>query len=322
MREANLAIVRRFAVAATFMATLFVATLQPTEVATVHAQQHTQRLYPRTAVGSEDWTQDEFVQTNPDGGKSYFNVRDPELTAYLPDSEKANGTAIILLPGGALRMLAVGREAKNMIKLFNSRGIAVFVLKYRILQQTPEPERTVAPTGERPPGPVKFPKLEIRNANANPEPKNEALNTVLKLAIADAQAALRIVRGNAEEWRIDPARIGVIGSSAGGGVAMGTVIANESGAAPDFVGLLYGPSLMDVIVPNDAPPLFMATESNHGPVTDGLLALFSMWKDAGKSTEIHVFEVPNFGMPVSLWGDRFLQWMKEQGFLNADNESP
>jgi len=57
-------------------------------------------------------------------------------------------------------------------------------------------------------------------------------------------------------------------------------------------------------------------------VTDGLLALFSIWKDADKSTEIHIFEIPNFGMPVSLWSDRFLQWMNEQGFLNADNESP
>jgi hypothetical protein len=61
--------------------------------------------------------------------------------------------------------------------------------------------------------------------------------------------------------------------------------------------------------------LFLVTESNHGPVTDGLVALFQMWKDHGQPAELHAYEVPNFSMRVGLWGDRLFDWMREQKML-------
>jgi len=73
---------------------------------------------------------------------------------------------------------------------------------------------------------------------------------------------------------------------------------------------------VDIQVPaDDAAPLFLVTEANHGPVTDGLLAIFSIWKDAGQPVELHVYEVPNFSMTVELWGPRLFDWMREQGTL-------
>ena len=78
------------------------------------------------------------------------------------------------------------------------------------------------------------------------------------MGVADAQQALRLARRNAASWRIDPARVGIIGFSAGGGVAVGTALAARSDASPDFLVSVYGPSLQDVDVPPHAPPLFIA----------------------------------------------------------------
>jgi dienelactone hydrolase len=298
---------------------LLVAMATPLCATPAIAQQHRERLYQGTAPGSETWKFPE-VETSNARGVTVRNVRDPEILAYLPDPAKANGAAVIHAPGGALRVLGMGQEMQDIISRFNERGIAVIVLKYRTAQsasgapgQPPAPPGA-APAGASPPAGM-LRRFEIKNANANPAPGDEQLSTVLRFATNDAQEALRRVRSHAAEWRIDPRRVGIIGSSAGGGVAMGALLAGAPGATPDFIISLYGPSLQDVTVPKDAPPLFLATEAGHGPVTDGLVALYSMWKDAGKRAELHIYDVPNFSMPVSLWADRALAWMAEQGLL-------
>ncbi len=276
----------------------------------LQAQQFTQRIYPGVAPGSEDWTQEEVVRTRPGGTRVYANVRDPELTAYLPDAAMANGAAIIILPGGALRFLGVGQETNDMIELFNAKGIAVFYLKYRVLQEEPVAPGSASPQAI---GPGNLPELVIRNGNANPLPDHEGMTRVLELAIDDAQEALRIVRANAQDWNIDPTRVGFFGTSAGGGVAFGALIENKAGLAPNFVASLFGPSLMDVILPDETPPIFMATETGHGPVTAGLIALLEIWIEAGASAELLVFDVPSLWN--SLWEERFLEWMEEQDLL-------
>lgn len=290
----------------------------PVCVAAAHAQQHRERLYQGAAPGSETWKLAEAEQ-NTGRGMTVRNVRDPEISAYLPDPATANGAAVIYAPGGALRLLAMGAEMQDIIARFNERGIAVIVLKYRTLQSVPTPPgQTQAP----PAGGGALRRFEIKNANANPAPGDEQLAMVLRLATADAQEALRRVRSHAAEWRIDPERVGMIGSSAGGGVSIGALLAGAPGATPDFIISLYGPSLQDVVVPKDAPPLFLATEADHGPVTDGLVALHSMWKDAGQRSELHIYEVPNFSMPVSVWADRAFAWMTEQDILRPATATP
>jgi hypothetical protein len=282
--------------------------------ASASAQQHTLDLYAGPAPGSESW-REPLVVHQVDGEEDRFNTTQPRVQVFLPDAENADGAAILMLPGGGLRVLNIGADTRNTIARLNAEGVAVILLEYRTLQRTAaEIERATAPRPQNAP-PMEFPKLEIRNANANPSPDDPALNEVLQLAVMDAQETLRLVRSRAEEWRIDPLRLGMFGTSAGGGVAFGTMLAGEAGATPDFIISNFGPALQDVTVPQDAPPLFLITEAWHGPVTDGLLALFEMWIARREPAELHVYDVPNFTMSVSLWGDRMIDWLREREIL-------
>lgn len=278
-----------------------------------HAQPEELKLWPGAAPGSEAWQFPETVTTSPSGDRVISNVREPTLTVFLPDPAIANGAAAVIAPGGALRVLGFDNEGVKVAEWLNARGIAAFVLKYRTLQVDPDAPRAAPPAGFAGPGRT---ELVITNANANPAPDDAALSDVLRFAIADAQVALTLIRRNAEEWKVDPTRVGIIGFSAGGGVAIGTALAAEGEAYPDFLVTLYGPSLMDVNVPDYAPPLFIAVGNNHFNVTNGCLALFGAWKAAGKPAELHIYDQVNggFGMtprglPVDGWIERMHEWL-------------
>ncbi len=282
------------------------------------AQSQAIRLWPGKAPGSESWSVPESVTTSPAGDRTIANVSDPTLTVFLPDSARATGAGIVVAPGGALRVLGFDNEGVKVAEWLNSKGIAAFVLKYRTLQSSPAagPGRGGAPAGARGGTAAPRQELEIRKANANPEPDDPALAEVLRMGIADAQQALRLVRRNAVEWLVDPARVGIMGFSAGGGIAVGAALAERSDASPDFLISLYGPSLMDVNVPAHAPPLFIAVGATHFNVTNGCLALFAAWKAAGKPAEIHVYDqvsagfgMSKRGLPVDSWTDRLHEWL-------------
>jgi len=290
---------------------LFAAALS-TGVARAQAQEI--HLWPGKAPGSESWSIPESVTRSPSGDRTVSNVSDPTLTVFLPDPSSATGAAIVLAPGGALRVLGVDNEGVKVAEWLNAKGIAAFVLKYRTIQAAPGGRgrgAAIAPTAG---GARK--ELEIRNANANPEPGDAALAEVLRMAVADAQQALRLVRRNADAWHVDRNRVGIMGFSAGGGVAVGTALGAHTDATPDFLVSLYGPSLMDVNVPADAPPLFVAVGSTHFNVTNGCIALFQAWKAAGKPAELHIYDgvsagfgMSKRGLPVDGWIDRFHEWL-------------
>jgi acetyl esterase/lipase len=296
--------------AAIALATLRVANAQ-TEI----------RLWPEGAPGSKR-SNPESVASSPSGDRVITNVGDPTLTAFLPDAAGATGAAVVIAPGGALRALAFDDEGVKVARWLNERGIAGFVLKYRTLPLNPNAPRGPLPGMPAPGSPRE--ELTIVKANANPAPHDAALSEVLEEAVADAQAALRLVRRRASEWRIDPARVGIMGFSAGGGVAVGTALAPKSDASPDFLVSLYGPSLQDVDVPPHAPPLFVSVGSNHFNVTNGCLALFAAWKSAGKPAEIHVYDgvtagfgMRKHGLPVDGWTDRLYEWLLERRLTSA-----
>jgi acetyl esterase/lipase len=269
------------------------------------------RLWEGKAPGSETWTHQEVSTTSANGIVTIRDVVDPSMTAYLPEPSMSNGVAVVVCPGGAFRALAWEREGVAVARWLNKNGIAAFVLKYRLLK-----------TGE---GIMKYPmpsagtKLVIKNANANPDPNNEELNKVIRLAISDGQQAIRLVRQNARKWSVNPSKIGIMGFSAGGGVVVGTALLNDPAGYPNFLVSLYGPSQFDVIVPANAPPLFIAVAANHKPVSMGCVALYTVWNEAGKSAELHVYSKGNFGLggkglPSETWPDRFLEWLKAEGF--------
>ena len=274
---------------------------QPVRAGTVELD-----LYSGTAPGSDAHAAPETVSRDATGSQVYSNVSKPHLTGYLPVPDKANGTAVLYLPGGGLRALYVGKEAEETVNRLQSLGVAVFVLRYRTMPVS----STEAPGFPPPP-----PKLEIRNANTNPAPNDAALSRALQLAIADCQTALHLTRQRAAEWHVNSSKVGLIGASAGGGVAIGTLIADRQPDTPDFVATLYGPSLQDVTLPPRIPPLFIATETNHSPVTDGLMALFQVWHGAHAPVELHSFDVLALNKRPDLWLSRFIEWLGEHEFL-------
>jgi acetyl esterase/lipase len=280
------------------------------------------RLWPDGAPGSAHWGVPEQVTTGPSGDRVVSNVSDPTLSVFLPDPALATGAAVVIAPGGALRALSLDNEGVRIAQWLNARGIAAFVLKYRTLQQDPDAPRRPVAGMPAPGGPRE--EIVIRNANANPAPDDEALSEVLEFAVADAQQALRLVRSHADDWGVDPSRIGIMGFSAGGGVAIGAALAEQSDASPDFLVSVYGPSLMDVFPPEHAPPLFIAVGATHFNVTSGCLALFDEWRAAGKPAEIHVYDgvsagfgMTRRGLPVDGWTDRLHEWMVARELTTA-----
>lgn len=293
---------------------------------TVNAEHHSRPtipVWPGIAPGSEDWTFSERVTEGPGGSKVYSNVVNPTLTIYLPDKSRANGVALILCPGGAMRMLGFA-EPEQTAEWLNSKGIAAFILKYRVVPDTPAaagaaPSHAPSPSGV----PQKkmlmgmgkelsFREILNRRGNANPAPDNPEHLKVIRMAIADAQQAIRILRRDAAKYGIDPKRIGILGYSAGGGVAIGTAVTESSDAYPDFVATIYGPSLVDVTVPPQGAPLFIAVMDGHFNVTNGCAALFALWKEANRPVELHVYDHgygPASGMPVGTWTDRLYDWL-------------
>lgn len=273
-------------------------------------------LWKGKAPGSETWDHQEKTTSFPGGGSIVQNVVDPTITVYLPDPSIANGAAVVVCPGGAFRMLSLDGEGKDVANWLTEQGFAAFVLKYRLYK-----------TGDSkgmgmPQRPISEIKLSLKYANANPAPDNHELNNVIRLTILDGQQAVRLVRRNAKKWNIDPSKIGIMGFSAGGGVAVGTALSDDPEGRPDFVVSLYGPSMFDVHVPANAPTLFIAVAADHKPVSMGCVALYKVWNEAGRSAELHVFSkgtgpfgIKKQGLPSDNWPDLFLKWVKCEGFI-------
>jgi dienelactone hydrolase len=255
---------------------------------------------------------------------SISNVTDPSITVYLPDPEIATGTAVVLCPGGGMRMLGWNNDVIKMSKFLNEKGIAAIGLKYR-LQNSAQPAQSATPNAAAPAGPgfsysvIDFAKWV--NANANPSRTEESYEAV-RLAAADAQQAIKIIREHAAEWHIKPDKIGYLGFSAGGGVAIAAVVrSTNSESMPDFLATAYGPSLIDVSVPANAPPLFICTNSDHVNVAAGCLALFLEWKKAGFPAELHIygtgkggFSIDAQGQTSDTWSNSFMTWLTAEGF--------
>jgi acetyl esterase/lipase len=289
---------------------VFLITLSASSITFSVSAQETIRLWKGKAPGSENWDYQEKVSSFPGRGSIVQNVVDPTMTVYLPDPSTANRAAVIICPAGAFRMLSLNDD---VAKWLNKQGFAAFILKYRLYN--PGNSKMV------PMDPSKI-KLSLKYANANPAPDNHELNNVIKLATSDGQQAIRLVRRYAKEWNVDPSKVGIMGFSAGGGVAVGTALLDDPEGHPDFIVSLYGPSMVDVHVPKNAPPLFIAVAANHKPVSLGCVALYSIWNDAGKSAELHVFSkgrggfgIRKQGLPSDAWPDLFLKWIKGEGLI-------
>jgi len=237
------------------------------------------------------------------------NVTVATLTPFLPDPAKATGAAVIVAPGGGFRTLSMNNEGWDVAKALADKGVAAFVLKYRLVQ-TP---RDMDAFGQE------MAKMFSGAARPNRPPTDNPAVT-LAPQIADARAAFALVRARAAAWHVDPDRIGMLGFSAGAMLTMATALHGQD-ARPAFLGDIYGP-LTPVKVPADAPPLFVALAADDPLFGNGGYGLVDAWRTAKRPVEFHLFEQGGHGFGMypktttsTGWFDAFARWLGMHGYL-------
>ena len=212
----------------------------------------------------------------------------PFLTVFLPRAGTANGSAVIIAPGGGNIMLMYGSEGAEVAEVYNDWGVTAFVLTYRL----------------------------------SPRYDNEARTR-------DGERAMRLVRANAARWKLNPARIGFIGFSAGGSLARAVVAASDAGDAgsedavermssrPDYAGLIYGAGRASEGESLAAyPPTFLLSAAGDQGPSLANAQLFMDLTRAGAVAELHVYQKGRHGFGSGVGSSEFADWMPRlRGFL-------
>jgi acetyl esterase/lipase len=237
------------------------------------------------------------------------NVSQPELIVFPAPNRQAPGPAMVICPGGAYQILALDLEGTEVARWLQSLGITAVVLKYRVPARDP--------------------------------------NRRWEAALQDAQRAMRLVRARAEEWRIDPQRVGILGFSAGGDAAARTMLtpeaqyeavdaADQSPITPNLGILVYPAYLVegdplqlrkDLVVTPQAPPVFLVHALDDPVVMESSLQLFSAYRKVKVPAELHIFDRGGHGYglrpteaPVTRWSDACERWLERQGWVPSKQE--
>jgi predicted peptidase len=276
---------------------------------TINAQQKVIPLYDGPPPGSESWNWNEAENDNNMWQtKVVYNVTKPSLTVFVPEAGKANGTAVVIAPGGGFLALSINSEGLDVAKWLVQKGVTCFVLKYRLIHVLSND-----PTAEFA---AKMGKKEFE----------DDVTKVMPLVIADGRNAIAYVRKHVAEYNLDANRIGIMGFSAGGTVASSTLFDYTKENRPDFAAPIYPffPSTMIGSVAKDAPPIFIVTASDDGlGLAPHSIDLYNKWLSTKHDAELHMYARGNhgFGMkkqniPTDNWIERFYDWMGVQGLLN------
>ena len=257
-------------------------------------------LWPNGAPGSEGKTAKEVVVKSGSGEISVWSIHNPSLTPYLPAKEKATGTAMLVIPGGGHRNLAITHEGYNVAEWLSEHGVAGFVLKHRLARETNSTY-----------------KIDVES-------------------LADTQRAMRLIRSRAGEGGIDPKRIGAIGFSAGGELVNLVCARFDEGKAdaddpverepcrPNFQALIYPGRSGDIQPTSGFPPVFLACSyTDRKDISEGLAETYLRFKRVSVPAELHIYSTGGHGFglrarntkPVGAWITRFEEWMADSGFV-------
>ncbi|MEO8425983.1 MAG: alpha/beta hydrolase [Verrucomicrobiota bacterium] len=250
------------------------------------------------------------------------NVTKPTITVYRPPTDKNTGAAMLVCPGGGYWNLAWDLEGEEVAAWLNTVGVTGVVLKYRVPRRPGQPEPLPAP------GPL-----------------------------LDAQRAISLVRSRAAQWGINTNRIGIVGFSAGGHLALATATRFDQRAyepideidqmtcRPDFAIAVYPGYLIEqhpagveinkdvlapyIRIPKETPPIFLVHASDDTMAgAENSVVMYLALKRASVAAELHVyaqgehgFGVRKNGLPCSTWTDRCVAWLQDQGMLGANTQA-
>ena len=256
-------------------------------------------VWPGVAPGSEGWTHEERTIENTPVGTVVFNVVKPTLTAYLPARASATGAGVIIAPGGAFVALAIDLEGAAVARWLQQRGIAAFVLKYRIVEKRGDG----------------IPAMNMDTAG--------------RYGIADGIQALAVVRRHAAEWGVAPDRIGFVGFSAGAMVASGALLQQDAAMRPSFAAMIYGgPFGAMPQIPATLPPVFLAWAQDDPVALAPILRFHDALRAAGHKPEVHAygsgghgFGMRRQGASSDHWIEALHHWMEAQGLTGGTRRS-
>ena len=255
-------------------------------------------LWPNGPPGFESRRDEQEV------AKDYWvkNIHNPSITVFLPPKEKSTGAAVVICPGGGHRELVYNAEGVDAARYLNSIGVAAFALKYRLGREQGSPY------------------------------------SIEKHAREDGVRAMRLVRARAQEWNVDPARVGIMGFSAGGEVASMVAFGAGEGDAkaadpveqlssrPDFLVMIYpGPLGIPAVIPPTSPPAFLIVANDDRGAARVIASLFQKYRDARVPVEAHIFarggHAFNMGKRSKLatlksWPQRLADWMADNEILS------
>ncbi len=221
-----------------------------------------------------------FVGPN-DTERRVRNVTNPTITAYL--APQPSGAAILIAPGGGFRHLAIDKEGHDVAKFLNTLGVSAFVLQY--------------------------------SAGSNPD-----RDVVIQQSLADARQALSILHARAAEFKIDPAKTGVLGFSAGGYLAAD--LALRGTPRPAFSIPIYPAAPPDLTVPSNAPPILLIAAHDDPLTITGSIPLYQAWAAAKRPATLHIFQTGKHGfgfrktgVAADSWPDRLAEWLRQQSLI-------
>ena len=235
-------------------------------------------------------------------GYKFKNISIPTLQVFLPEVKSQPSTAIVVCPGGGMRSNAFFHEGLDVAKALNEKGIAAFVLKYRLV-----PAHLVE-------------ENEVLNEPYFREKKQ------LTYGYLDALNAIAHVRENAAKYSIDPKKIGIMGFSAGGAVALEATYKSNPKNRPNFLAPIYPWMVIveDQEPPAYGPPLFVVcTTADQLNLAIPSAKLYIDWAEKGFTSELHNYHHGDhgFGMiktghPVDNWFNNLMDWIQAIGMLN------
>jgi len=262
------------------------------------------RIWQGQPPGTESWSgaEQEADAELPNIGKVHVitNVTIPTLTVFRPKDGQANGTAMIVVPGGAFRALPWDLDGIETARWLTAHGVTAFVLKYRV-----RPPSSDAPTDRT------FDDFARRTEPAR------------AIAVADAEQAVRLIRAHAKQYGISPHKIGMIGFSAGGMITIDVALDPDESSRPDFAASLYGALLARKAPAKDSPALFIAAAQDDPELSpEKSVQIFDTWTKAGLPAELHVYEHGGHGFGFrshhtssDQWPAAFQAWLSAHGLL-------